>query len=411
MEIEFDMPGFLRVHKSGRVERLDGTDTFLPSPSGDPANGVASKDIVLDPATNISARLYLPDMAAEPGKKFPVVVFFHGGGFLTCSATCQYYHRYATSLAAAVPTVVVSVDYRLAPEHPLPAAYDDAFAALKAVVAACRPDGAEPWLAAHGDASRLCLVGDSAGANMAHNTAIWLRKEPIDGYGDRVSGVALLHPYFWGTERVGCEPLYAPFDMDRVWDVACGGRFGRDHPYINPASSPEEWRQLGCGRVLVTTAELCWFVERARAYPEGIKACGWEGEIEFYETKGEEHTYFWGTERVGCEPLYAPFDMDRVWDVACGGRFGRDHPYINPASSPEEWRQLGCGRVLVTTAELCWFVERARAYPEGIKACGWEGEIEFYETKGEEHTYFLIKPDCDNAAKELAVVADFIRRN
>ncbi|KAM0881669.1 hypothetical protein ACQ4PT_032826 [Festuca glaucescens] len=314
MEIEFDIPGCMRVFKSGLVERLEGTETIPPSPSGDPANGVASKDIVLDPA-DISARLYLPDMAAEPGKKHPVVVFFHGGGFITCSTSCQYYHRYAASLAAAVPAVVVSVEYRRAPEHPLPAGYDDAFAAFKAVVAACRPDGAEPWLATHGDASRLCLVGDSAGGNMAHNTAIRLRKERIDGYGDKVSGVALLHPYFWGT-----EPL--------------GGEF-RDFP----------------------------------------------------------------------------FDMNRVWDVACGDRFGRDHPYINPASSPEEWRQLGCGRVLVTTAELCWFVERARAYPEGIKACGWVGDVEFYETKGEEHTYFLLKPHCDNTAKELAVVADFVRRS
>uniref|UniRef100_A0ACD5Y1I2 Uncharacterized protein n=1 Tax=Avena sativa TaxID=4498 RepID=A0ACD5Y1I2_AVESA len=314
MEIEYDMPGFMRLHKSGRVERFAGTETVPPSPSGDPANGVASKDIVLDPAANISARLYLPDTGVHPGKKFPVVVFFHGGAFFVCSAASPIYHRYAASLAAAVPAIVVSVDYRLAPEHPLPAAYDDAFVALKAVVAACRPDGAEPWLAAHGDASRLCLLGDSAGGNMAHNTAIRLRKEPIDGYGDKVSGVALMHSYFWGTEPVGGE---------------------------SPAAG-------------------------------------------------------------------APFDMDRVWDVACGRRFGRDHPYINPASSPEEWRQLGCGRVLVTTAERCWFVERARAYAEGIKACGWEGELRFHETKGETHAYFLFKPGCDNAAKELAVVADFL---
>jgi hypothetical protein len=102
--------------------------------------------------------------------------------------------------------------------------------------------------------------------------------------------------------------------------------------------------------------------------------------------------------------------MEHTLDVASGGTFGPYHPFINPAASPEEWRQLGCGRVLVATAELCWFVERSRAYAAGIKACGWEGELEFYETKGETHTYFLFKPDCDNAAKELAVVADFVRR-
>ncbi|KAF7017616.1 hypothetical protein CFC21_031023 [Triticum aestivum] len=296
-EITYDVPGFIRIHKSGRVERLQGTETVPPSPSGDLANGVASKDVVLDPAASASARLYLPAAAAaEPGRKFPVVVYLHGGAFVAHTVASPIYHKYAASLAAAAPAVVVSVDYRLAPEHPLPAAYDDAFATLKAVVAACRPDGAEPWLAAHGDVSRVVLAG--------------LR--------DKVSGVALLHSYFWGTEPVGGESPDAAF---------------------------------------------------------------------FY-----------------------PGDTERVWDVACGDKFGRDHPYINPAASPEEWRQLGSGRMLVTTAELCWFVERARAYAKGMKACGWAGELEFYETRGKKHTYFLFRPDCDDAAKELAVVADFVRR-
>lgn len=316
-EIEYEVPGVVRVHKSGRVVRLNGTETVPPSPSGDPANGVASKDVVLDPAANISARLYLPAAAAaEPGKKLPVVVFFHGGAFMIHTAASPLYHKYAASLAAATPAVVVSVDYRLAPEHPVPAAYEDAFAALKAVVSSCRLGGPEPWLAAHGDASRVVFAGDSAGANMSHRTAVRLRKERIEGYGDKVSGIALLHSYFWGKEPVGGEPA----------DAAIRG------------------------------------------------------------------------------------GIDQVWHVACGGKLGLDHPYINPAASPEELSQLGCVRVLVATAEHCWFVERSRAYAAGVKASGWGGELEFYETKGDGHVYFLLKPDCDNAAKELAVVADFVRR-
>ncbi|KAG8049956.1 hypothetical protein GUJ93_ZPchr0009g409 [Zizania palustris] len=126
-ELEFDMPGVLRMYKTGRVERFDGTDTVPPSASGDPAT-VFSKDVELDQAAGISARLYLPP-SVEPGKKLPVVLFFHGGAFMVHTAASPLYHRYAASLAAAVPAVV-SANYRLAPEHPVPAAYDDALAAI-----------------------------------------------------------------------------------------------------------------------------------------------------------------------------------------------------------------------------------------------------------------------------------------
>ncbi|KAM0896093.1 hypothetical protein ACQ4PT_023395 [Festuca glaucescens] len=315
-EIEYEMPGFIRVHKGGLVERLYGTDTVPPTPSGDPANGVASKGVVLDTIANISARLYLPaDAAAEPGKKLPVVIFLHGGAFFIHSTASPIYHRYAASLAAAVPAVVVSVEYRLAPEHPLPAAYDDAFAALKAVVAACSPEGtAEPWLAAHGDTSRIVLAGDSAGGNIAHNTAMRLRKERIDGYGDEVSGIALLHSFFWGTQLVGDEVAHRG-DMDRTLDVISGSKYGPDHPYINPAASPEEWRQLGSGRVLVTTAELCLFVERARAYAEGIKACGWEGELEFHEARARRTSTSCSTPTARMQPRSSP-----SWPISSGAR-------------------------------------------------------------------------------------------
>jgi hypothetical protein len=61
---------------------------------------------------------------------------------------------------------------------------------------------------------------------------------------------------------------------------------------------------------------------------------------------------------------------------------------------PEEWRQLRASRVLVTTAEHYWFVERARSYAEGIKKYEWDGELEFHETEGEGHVFFLPKPNC-----------------
>jgi acetyl esterase len=105
------------------------------------------------PAGDVPIRVYAPE-ASEP---LPVVVYFHGGGWVigdiqTHDATCQ-------QLATSVPAAVVSVDYRLAPEHPYPAPVEDCLAATR-------------WVHEHGrdlgvDGSRLAVAGDSAGGNLA----------------------------------------------------------------------------------------------------------------------------------------------------------------------------------------------------------------------------------------------------
>lgn len=105
------------------------------------------------PAGAINIRIYWPPTDAVA----PVVVFFHGGGFVvgdldTHDGTCRQH-------AVGAQAVVVSVDYRLAPEHPYPAAVEDAWAATQ-------------WVAGHGDdigadTSRLAVAGDSAGATIS----------------------------------------------------------------------------------------------------------------------------------------------------------------------------------------------------------------------------------------------------
>ncbi|RLN33434.1 tuliposide A-converting enzyme 1, chloroplastic-like [Panicum miliaceum] len=131
----------------------------------DDASGVATKDVVLDAATGLTVRLFLPKRREPSGKKLPVLVYFHGGGFLLESAKSATYHNYLTSLAAAAGVLAVSVDYRLAPEHRRPAAYDDCWTALQWAASARDDD----WLAEHGDASRVFVAGDSAGGNIVHN--------------------------------------------------------------------------------------------------------------------------------------------------------------------------------------------------------------------------------------------------
>jgi acetyl esterase len=114
------------------------------------------------PATDIALRIYTPRKAATP---LPVLVYLHGGGHVIGSL--DSYDAICRQLALEADCIVVSVDYRLAPEHKFPAGVDDAFAALN-------------WVGRHaadfgGDAKRLAIGGDSAGANLAAVCAILAR--------------------------------------------------------------------------------------------------------------------------------------------------------------------------------------------------------------------------------------------
>ena len=117
---------------------------------------VPSEDRVIDgPGGDLPIRIYRP--AGAPASGAPVVVFFHGGGFV--AGDLDTHDGTARLHAAGADAVVVSVDYRLAPEHPFPAAVDDAFAATKRVAAHAGELGVDP--------ARLALAGDSAGGNLA----------------------------------------------------------------------------------------------------------------------------------------------------------------------------------------------------------------------------------------------------
>uniref|UniRef100_A0A8R7P920 Alpha/beta hydrolase fold-3 domain-containing protein n=1 Tax=Triticum urartu TaxID=4572 RepID=A0A8R7P920_TRIUA len=94
-------------------------------------------------------------------------MYVHGRSFCTESAFCRTYHNYARSLAARAGALIVSVEYRLAPEHTVPMAYDDAWAALQWVASL-----SDPWLSYLADPGRTFLAGDSAGGNIVYNTAV-----------------------------------------------------------------------------------------------------------------------------------------------------------------------------------------------------------------------------------------------
>ncbi|XP_062198392.1 probable carboxylesterase 2 [Phragmites australis] len=287
-QVKFDFSPFLIEYKSGRVKRLMGTEVVAAS--ADALTGVTSRDVTIDPATGVSARLYLPSFRTS--SRVPVLVYFHGGAFVVESAFEPIYHSYLNTLAARAGVVAVSVNYRLAPEHPLPAAYDDSWAALKWVLA--NAAGSDPWLSQYGDLSRLFLAGDSAGGNIAHNLALSAGEEGLDG-GAKIKGVALLDPYFQGRSPVGADAMDPAYlqSAARTWSFICAGRYPINHPYADPLVLPaSSWQRFGASRVLVTVSELDRLSPWQRAYYAALRGSGWPGQAELYETPGEGHVYF-----------------------------------------------------------------------------------------------------------------------
>ncbi|CAL5001641.1 unnamed protein product [Urochloa decumbens] len=302
-EVDVDMSPYLIRYKSGRVRRLMGTSRVAAG--SDAATGVTSKDVSLD-AAGLAARLYIPtDVLGKPGEKLPLLVYFHGGAFSVHSAFSGAYSRFLNALVSAARAVAISVDFRLAPEHPVPAAYDDAWAALRwAVAATCGraagsgPAPQEPWLAEHGNVARVFVAGDSTGGNIAHNVA--MRAGRI-GFGlpggAKIEGMVLLHPYFRGGELLPSE-LTEPRSLERAersWAFVTAGRYGIDHPFVNPlAMAAAEWAALGCRRALVTVAGLDKMRDRGRRYVEALRASGaWAGdEAVLYEDRGVRHVFF-----------------------------------------------------------------------------------------------------------------------
>lgn len=144
----------------------DALRTMLDSPIPAPPAEIALRQMVAidSKGASIPARLYHP----EPGSVLPLTVFFHGGGWV--HGTLETHDRLAATLANEAQCAVLSVDYRLAPEHPFPAAYEDAIAAVEWAKANAASLGC--------DAGRIALAGDSAGGNLVAAAARSLAGDP-----------------------------------------------------------------------------------------------------------------------------------------------------------------------------------------------------------------------------------------
>ncbi|XP_027332743.1 probable carboxylesterase 2 [Abrus precatorius] len=284
------LPGLLRVFTDGRVERFIGND-FVP-PSINPQAPVASKDITIHPQTNVSARLFLPQTTTNH-RKLPLVIYVHGGAFCVSSPFTANHHNYVSALVAEAKVVAVSVKYRLAPDHPIPAAYEDSWAALEWVASHRNKSGPEPWLNEHANFERVFLAGDSAGANIVHNLTM-MAGNPNSELPMDILGACLVHPFFWGSIPVGSEALNPDMKgmMDELWAFVFPSMADYDDPRINPVGEGAgslEW--VGCRRVLVCVAEKDVLRDRGWLYYNALSRSGWMGVAEIEETEGVDHGF------------------------------------------------------------------------------------------------------------------------
>jgi acetyl esterase len=224
-----------------------------------PAVAAVEDRVIPGPAGDLPVRIYTPD-APEPR---PVIAYFHGGGFVFCSidthdGTCR-------RLANATGAVVVSVEYRLAPEHCFPAATDDCYAATEWV----HRNAAELG----GDPGRLVVAGDSAGGNLAAVVAQMARERG----GPPIAYQLLIYPvidaacdsvsYSENAEGYFLEKQAMEWFWRQYLGIDCDG--------TDPLASPIRARDMsGLPPAIVITAEYDPLRDEGEAYADALHAAG-----------------------------------------------------------------------------------------------------------------------------------------
>ncbi|KAL6627414.1 hypothetical protein ACP70R_031140 [Stipagrostis hirtigluma subsp. patula] len=237
-----DFYGVVRLLSDGSVVRGDESVLMPAEPLSPDVPGVQWKDVVYDATRGLRARVYRPaGGGGEGGNKLPVLVYFHGGGYCIGAYDNPRFHSFCQRLADELPAVVLSVQYRLAPEHRFPAAIEDGATFLTWLGGqAALGAGADPWLAESADFARTFVSGVSAGANLAHHVVVQAASGQIALGPVRVAGYVLFSAFFGAVERTATEtdpPADASLTVamsDQLWRMALPVGATRDHPLANP---------------------------------------------------------------------------------------------------------------------------------------------------------------------------------
>jgi acetyl esterase len=243
----------LSVESARRLE----DDLFGPA---DPPAVARVSDIAIDgPGGDLPLRVYHPN----PGEELPALCFFHGG--LWTLGTLDSIDEVCRRLARRARRVVVSVDYRLAPEHPFPAGLEDCVAAVE-------------WVAAHGaalgaDPTRLAVGGTSAGGNLAAATCLFVRE--FDG--PEIEGQLLLYPMLdSGLDASSLDeradgPLLTRRDVAWAYETYLRSPVDRHNPFVSPVRADS---LDGLPPALVVTAGFDPLRDEGAAYATALSDAG-----------------------------------------------------------------------------------------------------------------------------------------
>ncbi|XP_069148498.1 probable carboxylesterase 120 [Solanum lycopersicum] len=200
---------------------------------------VISKDVDLDSNKKTWMRIYVPRriIANHDDDKLPVIFYYHGGGFVFFHVNSYGSDLFCQQLSEKLDAMIIALEYRLAPENRLPAAYDDAIDGLNWIKST-----QDEWIQNYADLSNVYLFGSSSGGNLAYHAGLRVASfsdkelEPV-----KIKGLILHQPYFSGKNRTESEEKLKddptlPFQaIDKMFDLSLPkGTLDHDHEYSNP---------------------------------------------------------------------------------------------------------------------------------------------------------------------------------
>ncbi|KAL9233390.1 hypothetical protein vseg_008401 [Gypsophila vaccaria] len=256
------------------------------------ARGVTSYDVTVDASRKLWFRLFVPGGRAGDDDAVPVIVFFHGGGFVFLSAASYAYDAVCRRFAGKLNAVVCSVEYRLAPESKFPAQYDDGLDVLRFLD---ERRGEIPAWPKSADVSRCFVAGDSAGGNISHNVTVSACATRFTEL--RLLGLINIQPFFGGKERVESEkalegaPIVSVSRTEWMWKAFLPSDLDTDHWAVN-VSGPNaaEIKEYNFPNTLLFIGGFDPLKDWQRRYYEWLRKCG--KEVKLVEYNHAIHAFY-----------------------------------------------------------------------------------------------------------------------